>query len=111
MLISKGQFIRYLNKYKECRQEQNRFHEDLRKYFDSPVCNYLQSAISTMEEMLVTFAECKHEDNIFYWWTEEVNKDNRYITVRDRHGNKTQYDVLSAEGLYNYLYDTYHHDD
>ena len=42
----------------------------------------------------------------------KLANDNKLITVRDTTtGNETVYDVESTEGLYNYLYDMYHHDD
>lgn len=112
MLISKEQFISFANDLRICHREQDSFHNDLRKYFDSPVCNYLQSAINTIEDMLVVMAECQDEDDIFSWWIHECDKDNHILTVKDTStGNETEYDVLTPEGLYNYLYDMYHHDD
>lgn len=112
MLISKDQFLHFANRLARCHVEQEAFHNDLRKYFDSPVCNYLQSAIDGLEELLVVVSECDEEDDIFSWWINECDKDNCILTVQDtRTGNKTEYNVLTAEGLYNYLYDMYHHDD
>ena len=112
MLISKDQFLHFTNRLAKCYKEQDTFHNDMRKYFDSPVCNYLQSAIDGLEELLTVVCECEDEDDIFSWWINECNKDNCILTVQDtKNGNKTEYNVLTAEGLYNYLYDMYHHDD
>ena len=112
MLVSKDQFINFVTKYAQCHQEVNQFHNAIRPYFESPVCNYLQSALHTLEDLLVVVAECEDEDGIFHWWVEEVNIDNRSIKVQNTiTGDVTEYDVLSPEGLYSYLYDMYHHDD
>lgn len=110
MLIAKEHFIHFVNGLKHCYEEQDKFHDAIRPFFDSPVCNYMQQAIDVLQELLVIVSECE-EDDIFSWWIHECDEDNHIITVRNRNGDKTQYDVLSAEGLYNYLYDMYHHDD
>lgn len=112
MLITKDQFIHFVNRYAKCRKEQEMFQEALRPYFDSPVCKYLDNAITGLEEMLVIMAECEDEDEIFRWWYDEVDLDNRAIIVQDAvTGDKKSYNVITPEGLYNYLYDMYHHDD
>ena len=112
MLITKEQFCHSVNEYAICRKEQEMFQNALRPYFESPVCTYLDSAIEALRKLLVVVAECEDEDDIFGWWYDEVNVDNRYITVQDtKTGDNTEYDVLTVEGLYNYLYDMYHHDD
>mgnify|MGYP003291087948 CR=1 FL=1 len=112
MLITKDQFLHFTNRLAKCYAEQEAFHTDMRKYFDSPVFNYLQSAINGLEELLVVVAECDDEDDIFSWWINECDKDNCILTVQDTTtGDNTEYNVLTAEGLYNYLYDMYHHND
>ena len=111
MLISKDQFLHFVNRLAKCHAEQEAFHNDLRKYFDSPVCNYMQKAIDGLEELLVVVSECEEEDDIFSWWVYECNKDNCILTVQHTDtGEKIEYNVLTAEGLYAYLYDMYHHD-
>jgi hypothetical protein len=72
----------------------------------------LQRAVDGLEDLLTVVCECEDEDGIFSWWVEDQPNDNKLITVRDTtSGDETVYDVESAEGLYNYLYDMYHHDD
>lgn len=108
MLISREQFLHFTMKLQICYREQETFHNDMRKYFDSPVCHYLQSAIDGLEELLVTVCGCENEDDIFRWWIEECDKDNRWLTVQDMEtGNKVEFDVLTPEGLYEYLYYMY----
>lgn len=112
MLITKDQFIHFVNRYARCRKEQELFQGALKPYFESPNCTYLDDAITGLEEMLVIMAECEDEDEIFSWWYGEVDIYNHSIAVQDTStGNMTEYDVLTPEGLYNYLYDMYHHDD
>ena len=112
MLISKDQFLHFTHRLAHCYRERNQFHTDLRRYFESPVCIYLDQAINGLEELLTVVCECEDEDDIFRWWIEECDKDSCIITVENTSdGNKTEYDVLHAEGLYNYLYDMYHHGD
>ena len=112
MLISKIQFLHFANRYKHCVEEQKKFHDAIRPYFDFPVCNYLQQAISGLEELLTVVSECEDEDGIFSWWVENHPNDDKLITVKDtKSGDETVYNVESAEGLHNYLYDMYHHDD
>ena len=112
MLISKEQFIHSVTEYAICRKEQEMFQNALRPYFESPVCTYLDNAIEALKNLLVVVSECESEDDIFTWWYDEVDKDNRWIKVQDTSsGNVTEYDVMTPEGLYNYLYDMYHHDD
>ena len=112
MLISKDQFCHFVNRLVHCHEEQEQFHEDMRKYFDHPICTYLDKAIEGLKELLTVVCECEEEDDIFTWWLNEVDIDNRIINVQNtKTGDVTEYDVLSVEGLYNYLYDMYHHDD
>ena len=112
MLISKLQFLHFANRYKHCVEEQRRFHDAIRPYFDFPVCNYLQQAIDGLEDLLVVVSECDDEDGIFGWWAENHPNNDKCITVKgSKSGSETVYDVESTEGLYNYLYDMYHHDD
>lgn len=112
MLISKDQFCHFVNRLVHCHEEQEQFHEDMRKYFDHPICTYLDKAIEGLKELLTVVCECEDEDDIFTWWLNEVDTDNRIINVQNTTtGDVTEYDVLSVEGLYNYLYDMYHHDD
>ena len=112
MLISKDQFLHFANRYKHCVEEQRKFHEAIRPYFDFPVCNYLQQAISGLEELLTVVCECEDEEGIFAWWVENHPNEPKTITVRDtKTGDDTIYDVESVEGLYSYLYDMYHHGD
>lgn len=112
MLISKDQFLHFTNRLTNCYKEQDKFHDALRPFFESPVCDYMQQAIDGLEELLTVVCECEDEDDIFSWWIHECNKDNCILTVQDtKTGNKTEHNVLTAEGLYNYLYDMYHHDD
>jgi hypothetical protein len=71
----------------------------------------LQKAIDGIEELLVVVCECNDEDDIFSWWVHECDEDNCILTVQNTiTGDKTEYNVLTAEGLYTYLYDMYHHD-
>ena len=112
MLITKDQFLHFTNRLAKCYKEQDTFHNGMRKYFDSPICSYLQSAINGLEELLTVVCECEDEDDIFRWWIEECDKDNCIITVQNtKTGNVTEYNVLTAEGLYNYLYNMHHHED
>jgi hypothetical protein len=72
----------------------------------------MQQAIDGLDELLVVVSECDDEDDIFRWWIHECNDYNCILTVQDTAtGEKTDYDVKSTEGLYNYLYDMYHHED
>lgn len=109
MLINRDQFLHFANRYKHCREEQEKFQVALRPFFDSPVCRYLQKAIDGLEDLLVVVSECQDEDGIFWWWADA--QENKIIEVRDTEGITKLYDVETAEGLYNYLYDLYHHDD
>ena len=103
MLISKEKFISYLNSYKESYDEQNRFHTALRPFFDFPVCKYRDNLMTAYEELLVDVCECSDEDGIFSWWLYDSDPDNKIITVKEKDGTTTKYDVSSPEGLYNYL--------
>lgn len=112
MLISKARFLYYVGEYKKDYKERCRFHDALRQYFDFPVCNYRDDLANAYESLLVAVSECEEEDGIFSWWLEDHPNDSKLITVKDTTtGDETVYDVETAEGLYNYLYDMYHHDD
>ncbi len=112
MLITKDQFLHFANRYKHCVEEQKKFHDAIRPYFDFPVCNYLQQAIDGLEDLLTVVSGCEDEDGIFSWWVENHPNDAKVITVRDVNtGDDTVFDVETVEGLYNYLYYMYHHDD
>lgn len=110
MLISKDQFLHFVNRYRNCYIEQNALHEALRPFIERPIITYGQKAIDGLEEMLVCVSECEEEDGIFWWWVhEDVDK---LIVVKDAvTGDEEEFDVESAEGLYNYLYYMYHHGD
>ena len=109
MLITKDEFLHFAKRYRHCVEEQHKFHDAIRPYFDFPVCNYLQQAVNGLEDLLTVVSECEDEDGIFNWWVENHPNDSKLITVRDTStGDETIYDVESAEGLYNYLYDMYH---
>jgi hypothetical protein len=104
MLISKEKFITYLNKYKEAYEEQERFHEALRPFFDFPVCTYRDNLMNAYEQLLVEVSECgEYDDGIFSWWLYESPNDNKIITVKEKDGTTIDYDVATAEGLYDYL--------
>ena len=112
MLVSKARFIYYVQKFKDAYEEQRRFHDTLRPFFDFPVCTYRDDLFNAYESVLVTISECEDEDGIFSWWVENHPNDNKLITVRDTTtGDEKVYDVESVEGLYDYLYDMYHHGD
>lgn len=110
MLISKEKFIYYLNKYKEAYEEENRFHEALRPFFDFPVCTYMSGLMSSYENLLGVVSECEEcEDGIFSWWLNP--REDKTIIVQDtKSGAKINYNVETSAGLYKYLYDMYHHD-
>lgn len=104
MLISKERFIHYVNKYKEAWEEQKRLHKALEPFFDFPVCTYRDNLINAYEELLVEVSECgEYEDGIFSWWYFESPNDNKIITVKEKDGTTIDYNVTTAEGLYNYL--------
>ena len=112
MLISKDQFLHFANRFRNCYIEQDALHNALRPFMDSPVITYGQKAIDGLEELLVVVSECEDEDDIFGWWVRECDEDSCIINVRNTvTGDETEYDVLTAEGLYNYLYDMYHKGD
>lgn len=112
MLISKDQFCHFVNRLKHCYEEQDKFNEALGPYFERPIVTYGQKAIDGLEELLITVCECENEDDIFVWWIHECDEDNCILTIEDTStGIKTEHNVLTVEGLYNYLYDMYHHDD
>lgn len=110
MLITKDQFLHFANRYRNCCVEQDALHAALGPFIERPIITYGQKAIDGLQEMLVSLSECEEEDDIFWWWVhEDVDK---IITVEHQPGgDQTEYDVSTAEGLYNYLYDMYHHDD
>ena len=104
MLISKEKFIHCLNKYKEAYEEQKRFQDALRPFFDSPVCKYQDNLMLAYEELLVEVSECGEEDGIFSWWLYEGHLGNTTLSVTDTTNNKTiDFEVSTPEGLYNYL--------
>lgn len=109
MVVSKDKFIYYVNKYKDAYAEQARFQDALRPFFDFPVCTYLSSFIDSYEQLLVDLSECYEEDAIFSWWVQESPNDDKIIKVKHlKTGEVVEYDVTTAEGLYNYLYAIYH---
>lgn len=108
MLISKEKFINYLNKYKEAWEEQERFHDALRPFFDFPVCKYRDNLMDAYEDLLVDVSECReYEDGIFSWWLYESPNDNKLITIKEKDGTTVEYNVAAPEALYNYLVTCY----
>lgn len=108
MLISRDKFIYYLTKYRQAYEEQNRFHDALRPFFDSPVCKYKDDLMQAYEELLVEVSECSDEDGIFSWWLYEGSEDStRIITVKESGKEPIDFDVATAEGLYDYLVAVY----
>lgn len=103
MLVSKEKFINYLNSFKEAKEEQDRFQEALRPFFDFPACKYRDNLMTTYEELLVDISECHEEDGIFGWWLYESGLDDKIITVIEKDGSTSKYDVATPEGLYEYL--------
>ena len=83
MLVSKARFICFLQKYKDAYEEQRRFHDALRPFFDFPVCTYQDDLFNSYESMLVAISECEDEDGIFSWWVENHPNDDKCITVKD----------------------------
>lgn len=111
MLISKEQFCHFVNRYKHCIEEQDNFNKAVHP-FGSIDLNIGDEALEGLSELLVIVSECENEDDIFFWWIHECDEDNHILTVTDAsNDNETEYDVLTPEGLYNYLYDMYHHED
>ena len=109
MLITKESFIYYTTKFKEAYEEQQRFNDALRPFFERPICKYRDDLFDTYESMLVAMSECEEEDGIFSWWLFESPKDNKIITVRTPgFGDEEVFDCSSAEGLYEYLVYMYH---
>ena len=109
MLISKEAFIGYVNDYKRAFEEQDKFQDALRPFFDFPVCTYQSSLIEAFERLLVEVSECQDEDGIFSWWALESPNDSKVIEVKDLTSGKViTYNVQTVEGLYKYLYDIYH---
>ena len=112
MLVSKEKFLHYLSAYKAAYDEQRRFHDAIRPYFDFPVFNYMSGLQAAYEELLCEISECQDEDGIFWWWLTDSPNDDKIIRVQDaRTGEITEYDVTAPEVLYAYLFDMYHHDD
>ena len=109
MLISKDQFLHFANRYRNFCVEQDALHSALSPFIESPVITYGQKALDGLQEMLVCLSECEEEDDIFWWWVhEDVDK---VITVKDPEtGDEEEFDVSTAEGLYEYLFYMYHHD-
>jgi hypothetical protein len=103
MLVSKEKFINYLNSYKEAWEEQCRFQSVLRPFFESPICKYRDNLMNAYEELLVDISECHDEDGIFGWWLYESGSEDKTITVKEKDGSTTKYDVSDPEGLYKYL--------
>lgn len=110
MLISKDQFLHFANRYRNCCVEQEALQAALRPFIESPVITYGQKAIDGLEELLVCVSECDAEDSIFWWWVHE-DVEKRITVEHSSSGDQTIYFVDTAEGLYDYLYDMYHHDD
>ena len=109
MLISKEAFLFYVGAYKKAFEEQDKFHEALKPFFNLPVCIYQHSLVDAYERLLVEVSECQEEDDIFDWWATDSPNDNKVITVKDSHtGVVTEYDVATANVLYDYLYAMYH---
>ena len=112
MLVGKEKFLHYLSAYKAAYEEQRKFHDAIRPYFDFPVFNYLSGLQTAYEELLTEISECSDEDGIFWWWLTDSPNDDKIIRVEHQPGGqRVEYNVATAEGLYNYLYDMYHHDD
>ncbi len=103
MLVSKEKFINYLNSFKEAYEEQERFHAALRPFFDFPACKYRDNLMTAYEELLVDISECHDEDGIFGWWLYESGPDDKIITIKEKDGSTTKYNVSTPEGLYEYL--------
>ena len=107
MLITKERFIYYVNQFKEAYEEQQRFNDALKPFFDYPMCKYRDNLFDAFESMLVAMSECEDEDGIFSWWL--FQSDDKVITVRTPgFGDEEVFDCSSAEGLYNYLVYMYH---
>ena len=107
MLISKEKFINYVNKYKEAWEEQERFQDALRPFFDFPVCTYRDNLMNAYEQLLVEVSECGNEDDIFSWWLFESPNDSKVISVKEKDGTTIKYDVTTPEVLYDYLVTCY----
>ena len=103
MLISKEKFIYYVTKYKEAYAEQQRFQDALRPFFDFPVCTYLDSLRDAYSQLLVEVSECEDEDDIFSWWLYDSPNDSKIISIKDKDGKVTEYNVITPEALYDYL--------
>jgi hypothetical protein len=107
MLITKDQFCHFVNRYKHCLEEQDEFITAMQPWFGSPVFRYMQQAVDGLEELLVIVSKCEEDDEIFYWWA--TDSSEKKITVEHQPGGDIEvYDVETAVGLYEYLYDMYH---
>jgi hypothetical protein len=112
MLVSKEKFLHYLKAYKAAYEEQRKFHDAIRPYFDFPVFNYMSGLKTAYEELLCEISECQDEDGIFWWWVTNSPNDDKVINVQETAtGERRSFNVETPEGLYNYLYYMYHHDD
>ena len=111
MLISKTHFVKYVNSIKESFEELERLEEALAPFMDKRLPNVTMGSglRDAFIDMLVTVSECGDEDDIFMWWLFDSSKKEITITEGNRKG--AVYNVETPEELYDYLYDTYHHDD
>jgi hypothetical protein len=111
MLISKEQFIKYLNALKEEYAELDKFEEALKPFFDcKPLVTSGTKFRDAYKDMLVEMCECQEEDDIFWWWLFDGGKKILDVEMQPG-GDKETYDVSTPEGLYDYLCYMYHHDD
>lgn len=109
MLISKEQFVTALNAFKEEFEQLEKLEEALKPFFDNrlPCITAGNGLRDAFNDLLVAVAECENEDDIFFWWL--FDSCDKVLTVDlQPEGNQETYDVSTAEGLYDYLYDMYH---
>ena len=109
MLISKEQFLKSLNALKKAYEEHDNIEETLKPFFNNrrPVLTAGDGCREALNELLVLCCECQDEDDIFLWWL--FDSCEKVITVNlQPEGNQETYDVSTPEGLYVYLYETYH---
>lgn len=110
MMISKELFVKTLNTLKESYGEMERFQDAMEPFLHNPmVCKLGESAREAIDHLLVAVCGCEEEDDIFFWWLFDSSKKEIEVTAGKRKG--CVYNVETPEGLYDYLYDTYHHDD
>lgn len=110
MMIKKETFVKTLNTLKESYEELDRFQDALAPFMHSDfVCKLGESAREALDHLLVEVCGCEEEDDIFFWWLFDKSKKEIVVDEGPREG--ATYNVETAEGLYDYLYDTYHHDD